>query len=120
MKKFLIVGGGLAGSSLAIRLLEKGQTVEVVDSGVNNCSAVAVGQINPMVFRRMNKSWRLDEYAPEARSFYEWLEKESRTDLIIDQTYQTVLRTSARKRFLVGTSTFGRIQRLPLRNHPRR
>ncbi len=62
----LIVGAGLAGTSLAQRLLEKQQQVTLIDSGQNNSTAIAAGIINPMDFRRMNKSWRVDDFLKEA------------------------------------------------------
>ncbi|MEN9968073.1 MAG: hypothetical protein RIR94_243 [Bacteroidota bacterium] len=69
-KKALIFGAGLAGTCLAHRLLSKGIEVKIVDNGSNHSSAVAAGMVNPMVFRRMNKSWRLDEFLPESQAFY--------------------------------------------------
>ena len=85
MKHFLIVGGGVAGYSLAIALLNRNSKVTVLDSDQNHGSAVAAGQINPMVFRRMNKSWRADEYMPVARKMYEDLERFSKTEIIVDK-----------------------------------
>jgi glycine oxidase len=72
-KSFLIVGAGIAGTSLAIRLLKAGCQVTVLDKGVNHSTAIAAGMVNPMVFRRMNKSWRLDAFMAEAEVFYEEL-----------------------------------------------
>ncbi len=69
-KKALIFGAGLAGTCLAHRLLSQGIEVKIIDNGSNHSSAVAAGMVNPMVFRRMNKSWRLDEFLPEAQAFY--------------------------------------------------
>ena len=77
----LIIGAGLAGTSLAHQLLAKGHRVQLVDRGVNHSTAVAAGMVNPMVFRRMNKSWRLDEFILESRNFY----------LQIEQTIQHTL-----------------------------
>ena len=85
MKHFLIVGGGVAGYSLTIALLNKNTKVTVLDSDENHGSAVAAGQINPIVFRRMNKSWRADEYMPVARNLYEELESFSETVIIVDK-----------------------------------
>lgn len=74
-KHILIVGGGLAGSTLAHRFLEKGIQITIVDKGENHATAIAAGMVNPMVFRRMNKSWRLDEYIFESQNFYLSLEE---------------------------------------------
>lgn len=71
----LIIGAGLAGTSLAHQLLAKGHRVQLIDRGTNHSTAVAAGMVNPMVFRRMNKSWRLDEFISEARNFYLQLEQ---------------------------------------------
>lgn len=76
-KKYLIIGAGLSGISMGIHLIKKGQKVTLVDSGENVSSAVAAGQINPLVFRRMTKSWRVDEFLPYAEQFYTDLERNS-------------------------------------------
>ena len=73
-KNILIVGAGLAGSCLAHRLLDDGHHITIIDKGENHATSIAAGMVNPMVFRRMNKSWRLDEFVPEANEFYFALE----------------------------------------------
>ncbi len=77
MQKILIVGGGLAGSCLSVQLAGSGCDVTVIDSGINVSSRVAAGMINPLVFRRMNKSWRVDEFIPYAKEFYRQIENRS-------------------------------------------
>lgn len=74
--KFLIVGAGLSGLSVAVQLIRKGKAVTIVDNQSNICSRIAAGMINPLVFRRMTKSWRLDEFMPYLIEFYRDLEKE--------------------------------------------
>ncbi|MEN9699237.1 MAG: hypothetical protein RLZZ301_435 [Bacteroidota bacterium] len=69
-----IIGAGLAGICLAHQLTERGLDVTLLDTGSNHSSAIAAGLVNPMVFRRMNKSWRLDEFLPESRDFYQQIE----------------------------------------------
>jgi glycine/D-amino acid oxidase-like deaminating enzyme len=66
----LIIGAGLSGTCLARQLLKKGHAVQLIDRGENHSTAIAAGMMNPMVFRRMNKSWRLDEFVKEAKAFY--------------------------------------------------
>ncbi|HBW86869.1 MAG TPA: hypothetical protein DEF82_09065 [Crocinitomicaceae bacterium] len=73
-KNILIIGAGLAGLSLAYHLKKKGHSVLLLDKGENFSSTIAAGMVNPMVFRRMNKSWRLDEFMPTAIEFYKELE----------------------------------------------
>lgn len=73
MKKvdFLIVGQGLAGSTLADALLQAGARVLVVDTDrPAAASRVASGMWNPLTFRLLLKSWRADELLPVARSYY--------------------------------------------------
>src|SRR3989338_1875384 len=71
---FLVVGAGLAGLCVSIQLIRKGAKVTLLDSGQNNSSAVAAGMINPLVFRRTTKSWRVDEFLPYLTTFYRELE----------------------------------------------
>lgn len=75
-KEYLIVGAGLSGICMAIHLIKNNHSITLIDSGENFSTAVAAGQINPLVFRRMTKSWRGDDYLPYAEKFY--------TDLEID------------------------------------
>ena len=78
--KALIIGAGLAGTTLAQQFLARGIMVEIIDQGTNHSSAIAAGMVNPMVFRRMNKSWRLDEFLPEASAFYKTISSRLATD----------------------------------------
>jgi glycine oxidase len=73
---FIIVGQGLAGSVLAISLIHEGFTVCVIDkTDLSSCSKIAAGIWNPVVFKRLTKSWLADEIVPELISFYETVEK---------------------------------------------
>lgn len=75
-KPIIIVGGGIAGLSLAFQLEKSALPYLIIDSGVNHSSRIAAGIINPVVFRRMALSWRVDELLPVAKSFYKSLETE--------------------------------------------
>jgi glycine/D-amino acid oxidase-like deaminating enzyme len=81
-KPFLIVGGGIAGITLAHELSIRNIDFFVLDSGINHSSRIAAGIINPVVFRRMALSWRIEELLPTAISFYQALEKEFACSLI--------------------------------------
>jgi glycine/D-amino acid oxidase-like deaminating enzyme len=76
---YLIVGAGLSGLSIAAHLIEKNVAVTVVDNRVNHSSIIAAGMITPLVFRRMTKSWRVDEFVPYLKEFYTELEKKTNT-----------------------------------------
>ncbi len=72
---FILVGQGLAGTLLAFELFRLGQTVLVFDDPEQpKASSVAAGIINPVIFRRMTKSWRIDEAFPQLKLTYHSLE----------------------------------------------
>ncbi|MEZ5174450.1 MAG: FAD-binding oxidoreductase [Bacteroidia bacterium] len=73
---FIIVGGGLAGMSLAFRLLKRGKTIMLYNWREEKAaSRVAAGLMNPVVFKRITKGWRSDEFLKESELFYPELEK---------------------------------------------
>jgi glycine oxidase len=71
---FLVVGAGLAGICVSRHLQKQGQRITLIDNGQNKSSVVAAGMINPIVFRRMTKSWRADAFIPYSTSFYTEME----------------------------------------------
>ncbi|MBN8701589.1 MAG: FAD-binding oxidoreductase [Bacteroidetes bacterium] len=72
---YILVGQGIAGSVLALSLHKQGKRVLVIDEpGLSSCSKVAAGVWNPIVFKRLNKSWMADELLPAAHQFYTWAE----------------------------------------------
>lgn len=74
--KYLIVGQGLAGTILSFELLKRGQSFVIIDQpGIAQASSVAAGIINPVVFRRMSKSWKVDEAFPVMETVYHELEE---------------------------------------------
>ena len=75
---YLIIGQGLAGSTLAIELLRRGRKVVVVDRGdVGSSSRIAAGLITPLTGKGMNPAWRQREYLDVATQYYRRLEGES-------------------------------------------
>lgn len=73
--KFTIVGQGVAGTLLAFELERRGVDFRIIDAGVNHSSAVAAGIMNPVVFRRLTKSWMVDECWGLAINTYKELEE---------------------------------------------
>jgi len=71
----LIVGGGIAGLSLAFSMYERNIPFKLIDAKKNYSSVVAAGLINPIVFRRTTKSWRVDDFTPYLEAFYNRLER---------------------------------------------
>jgi len=73
---YIIVGQGLAGSALAIRLLERGRRVSVFDEPLkNNCSRVAAGLFNPITGMGIVKTWLAEEVFASLHAFYTGCEK---------------------------------------------
>ncbi|MDG1332859.1 MAG: FAD-dependent oxidoreductase [Crocinitomicaceae bacterium] len=78
-RKILVVGAGLSGVSVSIQLLRKGVDVVLVDNGTNASSIIAAGIMNPLVFRRMTKGWRVDDFVPSSKEYYASIEAETNT-----------------------------------------
>ncbi|MEK6782106.1 MAG: FAD-dependent oxidoreductase [Bacteroidota bacterium] len=73
---FIIVGQGLAGSTLALELLKRDMSVVVYDEpNENHCSVVAAGLFNPITGRAMAKTWNADLLFPFLIEFYSNAEK---------------------------------------------
>jgi len=75
---YIIVGQGLAGSCLALQLLDRGKSVLVIDQfHENTATRVAAGLFNPIVGRNLTKTWMADILFPYLHDFYK--EAEIRT-----------------------------------------
>jgi len=82
---YIIVGQGLAGSVLAFKLMERGQNILVVDEAKKaTASKIAAGLCNPIVFKRLTKSWLIDAILDKAKSFYRNQEKLLEDKFFID------------------------------------
>jgi glycine/D-amino acid oxidase-like deaminating enzyme len=74
---YIIVGQGLAGTVLAHTLIQQGRSVLVIDNNdPHSSSRIAAGLFNPIVPKRLAKSWRVDELMPVMTEFYQKLEKD--------------------------------------------
>lgn len=85
MKKidFIIVGQGLAGSILALELLKQNKSVLVINNAnMSQCSKVAAGIYNPIVFKRLTQSWMADKALPTMVDFFKEAEKLFNSELI--------------------------------------
>jgi glycine/D-amino acid oxidase-like deaminating enzyme len=78
--EFLIVGQGLAGTTLAWALLLRGRNVMVADAERGrSASRIAAGLITPVTGKRLAKSWRWEELYPTAVEFYLAREADTRS-----------------------------------------
>ncbi|PKQ62096.1 hypothetical protein BZG02_14295 [Labilibaculum filiforme] len=76
-KKFLIVGQGIAGSLLAYDMYRAGLNFTIVASpDKSTTSDVAAGMYNPIVFKRLTKSWMVDDVLPVMVKMYQDLESD--------------------------------------------
>ena len=73
---YIIVGQGIAGSILSLELLKKSKKILIInDEKLSSSSRVAAGIWNPVVFKRLTKSWLADEVIPELENFYKKTEQ---------------------------------------------
>jgi glycine oxidase len=83
----IIVGQGLAGTTLAWHLQESGQRVLLLDAAEPvTCSKIAAGLITPITGQRLTLSWRGDEFLPAARKFYARIEARTQAKFFHDRT----------------------------------
>ena len=76
MKDFLIVGFGLAGLSIARHLEHDNINFDIISDTTQQSSRIAGGIMNPVAVKRMKPAWRVEEYLPYAKSFYQSINKE--------------------------------------------
>lgn len=71
MTEILIVGRGLAATCLMHAFHQRGISFQVVgDPSLTNSSRVAAGIWNPVVFKRLTKSWKAEVFVPGLLRFY--------------------------------------------------
>jgi len=74
---FLIIGQGLAGSTLSYHLLKRGKKVLVIDSPDKpKSSMVAAGLYNPITGKNTLITWKANELFPYAISYFLAMEKQ--------------------------------------------
>lgn len=73
--ELLIVGQGLAGTMLAFEMMQNNIDFRIVSSPKKSkASLVAAGMVNPLVFKRLTKSWMVDDLLPIMHTTYSELE----------------------------------------------
>ncbi|PWJ42830.1 NAD(P)/FAD-dependent oxidoreductase [Sediminitomix flava] len=73
---YLILGQGLAGSAVAMRLFQEQASFLVIDNPDTPASSmVAAGIVNPITGRKLVKTWLCDVIFDELHSFYPQVEK---------------------------------------------
>lgn len=73
--KVLIVGTGLAGMALAKSLEAFGKSFQMIAApNLRSSTSIATGMYNPIVFRRLNLSWKVDTLLPVMHTFLAGME----------------------------------------------
>lgn len=76
MKNYLLIGGGIAGVTIAHQLHSRNLTFDLVDDNPKyNSSKVAAGFWNPIVFKRLTMSYKADTLMPQLKEFYPEIEQ---------------------------------------------
>ena len=77
----IIVGGGLAGSCLALQLLAEGRNFVMFDQPHKNRStAIAAGLFNPITSKVMTKTWMADRLFDSLFAFYQQAAQQTGVD----------------------------------------
>lgn len=73
---YIIIGAGIAGTSLALELHKRNQRLLIVDEFKENSSSrVAAGMLSPIVPRNVQKTWKCFEIFPNVYDYYrQWEE----------------------------------------------
>jgi glycine oxidase len=84
---FIIVGQGLAGSTLAMNLLALNKSIWVIDMpSENNCSRIAAGLFNPITGMGIVETWLAEVIFSELKQFYQQAEKTVAAKFFFPQT----------------------------------
>ena len=75
MKNYLIIGGGIAGITIAHQLHSRKLSFDLVDDNPKyNSTKVAAGFWNPIVFKRLTMSYNADKMMPKLKDYYSTIE----------------------------------------------
>lgn len=83
MTDFIIVGRGLAATVLAHTFHKNNISFKVIgEAHLSNCSRIAAGIWNPVVFKRLTPSWLAHQTIPFLNTFYSECEKRTGTTFV--------------------------------------
>ncbi|MBK7310708.1 MAG: FAD-binding oxidoreductase [Sphingobacteriaceae bacterium] len=108
MLDLIIVGKGLAANTLALSLQEHQLSYCIIgDPSLSNCSRIAAGLWNPIVFKRMTSSWKADEFIKELKIFYTSAEKRTASQFYTERTIIKPFFSVEEKNFWIKKSQNG-------------
>lgn len=88
MLDYIIVGQGIAGSVLALELLNKGLNIKVIDNNhFRSSSKIAAGLVHPMSFKRTILSWNAELLSEPSINYYKKKEDELNTSFFEPLTF---------------------------------
>ena len=88
---FLIVGQGIAGTTLAHQLEKHGQSFLIIDNNPSiSSSKIASGLWNPVVLKRMKKVWRADDMLNVLDDYYNYVEDKLNVSIIENKKIQRI------------------------------
>jgi glycine/D-amino acid oxidase-like deaminating enzyme len=94
--KVLIIGQGVAGTSLAFRCLQAGLNPTIVDLGLGrSASQVAVGLVNPISLKRITPVWKVEECFTAFYDFCTYISSLLGEDYFIRETIYKILNSQA-------------------------
>lgn len=83
MKNYLIIGGGIAGVTIAHHLHSRNLTFDLVDDNPKyNSTKVAAGFWNPIVFKRLTMSFNADILMAKLKDYYPKVEQKLETKFV--------------------------------------
>ena len=105
---YLVVGQGLAGSTLADHLMDSGYSVRILsDPSLSNSSLVAGGLYNPVTGRKLVKTWNCDNLFSYLIPYYKNLERKLGSKFLNELTiYRPFINVEAQNEWM-GKSTDG-------------
>ena len=111
----IVVGGGLAGTTLAWALRRRGLNFLLIDRAeAVTSSRVAAGLMTPITGKRLTKTWRHDDLFPFAADFYRRVEAETGRSFFHPRSIVRILRNEKeRSTFADRRSEFGNLVREP-------
>lgn len=102
---FLIIGQGISGTVLSYQLINKGYSVLIIDDTHQTSSTmVAAGLINPLVLKRLTKTWRAEEFIKFNDVFYAQLENEINSSFVIEKTIVKLISSNDERNFWIKRS----------------
>lgn len=100
---YLIIGLGLAGSAVAMHLLDRKRKFLVIDQPEKNISSkIAAGIYNPITGRNWVKTWMADEIFPYMHSYYIGIEKMTNKNFLYDKVIYRPFSTISEQNDWIG------------------